>query len=71
MAASLVPAVDDKPRFGQQSETGPVKRVRRLHKLPYATNRDGKASSLAAPSSIELMMTMVSKQQSHFQHRQR
>ena len=41
------------------------------HELPYATNREGKASSLVASSSIDLILTMVSKQQSHFQHRQR
>ena len=42
-----------------------------LYELSYATNREGKASSLPASSSIDLMLTMVSKQQSHLQHRQR
>jgi len=61
----------------RQSAKGGVRRKGRgvalwcSHELPYATNRDGKASSLAALSSIDLMLTTVSKQQSHFQHRQR
>jgi hypothetical protein len=37
--------------------------------LRYATNEE--ISSLTALSSIDGMLTMVSKQQSHFQQRQR
>jgi hypothetical protein len=39
--------------------------------LPYATNGNGEISSLTALSSIASVLTMVSKQQSHFQQRQR
>ena len=42
----------------------------RPFKLPYATNRDGKISSLVMGSSIDSVSTTVSKQKSHFQQRQ-
>jgi hypothetical protein len=39
--------------------------------LPYATNREGEIGSFAPLSSIDVVLTMVSKQQSHFKQRQR
>jgi hypothetical protein len=38
--------------------------------LPYATNSDGKTSSLVMGSFVTFVSTMVSNDQSHFQQRQ-
>jgi hypothetical protein len=37
----------------------------------YATNRDGIISTLGVVSCVALVLTMVSKQKSHLQQRQR
>ena len=55
--------------FVSGADSSLVNRFDAARAIPQATNRDGKTSSPAALSSIDSVLTMVSKQQSHFRQR--